>query len=33
MHTDPIMVWQSVLILAALAISTVYYIATQGKKN
>lgn len=33
MHSDPIMFWQSVLILAALVISTVYYIVTPGKKN
>lgn len=33
MHTDPIMFWQSVLILAALVISTVYYIVTPDKKD
>ncbi len=33
MHTDPIMFWQSVLLIAALVVSTGYYILSSKKKN
>ncbi|PXW50376.1 hypothetical protein DFO55_12447 [Grimontella sp. AG753] len=32
METDPIMFWQSVILVTALVVSTVYYIATDTKK-